>query len=238
MKGKGDKMTSKYNINGFAFEDFKVIGDNRVLYSFGNYKDDDGDTFEIHVEYNRETKEFEFEKLYLEDLSEPCFLDIYPEDLSPEDMETLKQRVLEKVKELEAKEKEQEFEDTVINLLANGAEITTREALIKFAEDMETVNRELSNHIYDALEQNYALYYKYDFEMGIEETPVELTCMEDLNEFFEENEELAEKGFYIIKYGDKELSFSSINDFLDEISEIATAFEENGEKEFKIEIKC
>ena len=233
-------MASKYNINGFAFQDFKVIGVGRVLYSFGSYVDEEGDTFEFHVNYNRSTKEFELEKLYLEELSEPCFLDVYPEDLSSEDIEELKRRVLKYVEQLEREEKEQEFKDRVNNLLENGAEITTREALIKFAEEMESVNRKLSIHIYDALEQNYSEYYKYDYEMGIEDTPVELTSLEDLDEFYAEFEEQLkeQKGFYVIKYGDRNLSFYSINDFLDELSEIATAFEENGEEEFVVEVKC
>lgn len=230
-------MKSKYNINGFTFQDFKVIGVGRVLYSFGSYVDEEGDTFEFHVNYNRSTKEFELEKLYLEDLSDPCFLDVYPEDLSPEDIEELKRRVLEYVAELERKEKEEEFKNRCAILLENGAEITTREALIKFAEEMESVNKELSIHLYDALEQNYSEYYKYDYEMGIEDTPVELTSLEDLDEFYGE-EETVEKGFYVIKYGNRNLSFYSINDFLDELSEIATAFEENGEEEFVVEIKC
>lgn len=230
-------MASKYNINGFTFQDFKVIGVGRVLYSFGSYVDEEGDTFEFHVNYNRSTKEFELEKLYLEDLSDPCFLDVYPEDLSPEDIEELKRRVLEYVAELERKEKEEEFKNRCAILLENGAEITTREALIKFAEEMESVNKELSIHLYDALEQNYSEYYKYDYEMGIEDTPVELTSLEDLDEFYGE-EETVEKGFYVIKYGNRNLSFYSINDFLDELSEIATAFEENGEEEFVVEIKC
>ena len=233
-------MASKYNINGFTFQDFKVIGVGRVLYSFGSYVDEEGDTFEFHVNYNRSTKEFELEKLYLEDLSDPCFLDVYPEDLSPEDIEELKRRVLEYVAELERKEKEEAFKNRCMVLLESGAEITTREALIKFAEEMESVNKELSIHIYDALEQNYSEYYKYDYEMGIEDTPVELTSLEDLDEFYAEfeNQLEEEKGFYVIKYGDRNLSFYSINDFLDELSEIATAFEENGEKEFIVEIKC
>lgn len=233
-------MKSKYNINGFTFQDFKVIGVGRVLYSFGSYVDEEGDTFEFHVNYNRSTKEFELEKLYLEDLSEPCFLDVYPEDLSPEDIEELKGRVLEYVEELEKKEKEAEFKNRCTILLENGAEITTREALIKFAEEMKSVNKELSIHIYDALEQNYSEYYKYDYEMGIEDTPVELTSLEDLDEFYSEfeNQLEKEKGFYVIKYGNRNLSFHSINDFLDELSEIATAFEENGEEEFVVEIKC
>ena len=73
--------------------------------------------------------------------------------------------------------------------------------------------------------------------MGIEDTPAELTSLEDLDEFYGE-EETVEKGFYVIKYGNRNLSFYSINDFLDELSEIATAFEENGEEEFVVEIKC
>ena len=233
-------MKSKYNINGFTFQDFKQIGVGRVLYSFGSYVDEDGDTFEFHVNYNRSTKEFELEKLYLEDLSDPCFLDVYPEDLSPEDIEELKRRVLEYVEKLERQEKEEDFKKRCNNLIECGAEITTREALIKFAEEMESVNKELFVHIIDALEQNYAEYYKYDYEMGIEDTPVELTSLEDLDEFYAEFEDQLEeeKGFYVIKYGDRNLSFYSINDFLDELSEIATAFEENGEKEFIVEIKC
>ena len=170
---------------------------------------------------------------------DPCFLDVYPEDLSPEDIEELKRRVLEYVEKLERQEKEEDFKKRCNNLIECGAEITTREALIKFAEEMESVNKELFVHIIDALEQNYAEYYKYDYEMGIEDTPVELTSLEDLDEFYAEFEEqfAEEKGFYVIKYGNRNLSFHSINDFLDEISEIATTFEENGEEEFKIEIK-
>ena len=72
-------------------------------------------------------------------------------------------------------------------------DITTEECLLEFAKTkIDDDNIYLSIHVLRAIWESgeaYNGYYRYDYSMGTLETPTPITCKEDLEDFFDFDEE-------------------------------------------------
>ena len=78
------------------------------------------------------------------------------------------------------------FEEAIEKLEEENNCITTYNILKEFAIDnINNDNLFIAIHILQALQENEAEYYNYDYNMGTLETPSPITSLEDLEEFCE-----------------------------------------------------
>lgn len=76
------------------------------------------------------------------------------------------------------------FTDAVNQLLDEHPDVTTYDALKKYAKEMiDNDNLLVAMHILDALKDDYADYYGYDYSMGTLETPTPLFDIDDLEDY-------------------------------------------------------
>lgn len=78
------------------------------------------------------------------------------------------------------------FEEAIEKLEEENNCITTYSMLKEFAIDnINNDNLFISIHILQALEENEAKYYSYDYSMGTLETPTPIESLEDLEDYCE-----------------------------------------------------
>ena len=78
------------------------------------------------------------------------------------------------------------FEEAIEKLEEENNYITTYSILKEFAIDnINNDNLFLAIHILQALQENEADYYNYDYSAGTFETPTPITSLEDLEDFCE-----------------------------------------------------
>lgn len=78
------------------------------------------------------------------------------------------------------------FEEVINYLESEGQNITTYDTLKDFAiEKINEDNLFLAIHILEAINNEYADYYSYDYCMGTQEEPTAIATKEDLEDFID-----------------------------------------------------
>lgn len=79
------------------------------------------------------------------------------------------------------------FDELIEELYEEVDTITTYETLKDYAiNSIDNDNLYLAIHILNAISEDEADYYDYDYNMGMCETPTPLTCEEDLIDYIED----------------------------------------------------